>query len=271
MTSTLSERISVSTETLEAVSAVEAPTATPTPVENPADFTEVHGTRVDLLENAVKLHLSNGTTRIVSYSDFSQTLLTFLDKAQESKVATLRLLPSNVYAIEEGVSHLNLGFYFPETIQNVNFLGDIERRVVPNIILTVYLTRGAGDKKFDFKFRDARYYCTNLPLARLPREIVSKTGPSISILPFTNVYSEANLCMGNNSIISDFLNNDLRATSWYHDMLWASPFNNDLGVRALKESSKYRDSNSSWYKHLAKLAKDGKGFPYEEVRNMTQS
>lgn len=250
---------------------VPAPAAVEAPVENPDDFIEVHGTRVDLLENGVKLHLNNGTTRVVSYGDFSQALLSFLDKAQESKVATLRMLPSNVYVIEEGVGHLNLGFYYPERIQNVNYLGNIEPRIVPNIILTVYLSRGAGDKKFDFKFRDARYYCTNLPLTRLPREIVTKTGPSISILPFTNVYSEANLCMGGNSIIADFLNNDLRATSWYHDMLWASPFNNDLGVRALTEGSKYRGSNESWYNYLAKLAKEGKGFPYEEVRNMKQS
>lgn len=240
--------------------------------ENPDDFVEVHGTRIDLMENAAKLHLNNGTTRIVSYTDLIQTMLSFLDKAQESKVATLRVLPPNVYVIEEGVGHMNLGFYFPERVQNVNFLGDVLPRIVPNIILTVYLSRGAGDKKSDFKFRDARYYCTNLPLARIPKEIVTKTGPSIMILPFTNVYAEANLCMGQNSIISDFLNNNLSGVSWFHDMLWASPFNNDLGVKALKPGSSFRDQPASaWYKHLAQLAQDGKGFPYAEIQNMSKS
>lgn len=267
----------MTTDTLEPILAVvqealvPAPAVEAIPREDPKDFIEVHGTRLDLLENAVKLHLSNGTTRIVSYVDVVQTMLSFLDKAQESKVATLRLLPPNVYAIEEGVGHLNLGFYFPERVQNVNYLGDVKPRIVPNIIMTVSLTKGAGDKKLDFKFRDARYYCTNLPLARLSKEIVTKTGPNIMILPFTNVYGEANLCMGGNSIITDFLANDLRGVSWFHDMLWASPFNNDLGVRALKREDPRRERPAEWYKLLAQLAKDGKGFPYSEIQNMTKS
>lgn len=238
-------------------------------VEKPEDFVEVHGVRADLLENSVKLHLSNGTTRLISYPDFAQTLLTFLDKAQETKVATVRLLPSNLYVIEETVSTLNLGFYFPERIQKVNYRNDIKDRVVPNIILNVYLTKGPN--KGDYKFRDAKYYCTNLPLSRLTKTMVTGTGPNINILPFTNVYREGNLCMGGNAVITDFLANDLRPTIWYHDMLWASPFNDDLGVAALKRDSTFRENHSAWYSHLAKLAKDGKGFPYKEITNMTDS
>lgn len=249
------------------IAAPDLPSATPE-IEDPADFIEVHGTRVDLLENSVRLHLNNGTTRIVSYSDFAQTMLSFLDKAQESKTASLRLLPPNLYAMEESITHLNLGFYFPERIQNVNYNGDTQPRIVPNIIMNVSLTKGSGAKKMDFKYRDARYYCTNLPLGRLSKEIVTKTGPNITLLPFTNVYQEGNLCTGGNAIIHDFLNNDLRQTIWFHDMLWASPFNDDLGVRALRDGSDYGRSHSSWYKHLAQLAKDGKGFPYAELRNM---
>jgi hypothetical protein len=235
--------------------------------ENPADFIEVHGTRVDLLENAVRLHLSNGMTKMVSYADFSQTVLSFLDKAQESKSTTLRILPSNVYLIEESIDRLNLCFYFPEKIQNVNYLGEILPRVVPNIILNVSLTRGTGGKKLDFKYHSATYYATNLPLARLPREKITKSGPGISILPFTNVYDNATLCTGSNSLITDFLGNDLRGTIWYHDMLWASPFNNDIGVIAIKSNSDYRGHPASWYAHLAKLAKDGKGFPYDQLEH----
>lgn len=259
-------------ETLEAkpIEAVvpPAPVITPVEPENPNDFIEVHGTRVDLLENAAKLHLSNGATRIISYSDFSQILQSFLDKAQESKVTSLRLLPPNLYAVEESINQIRLGFYFPERVQNINYRGDVQPRIAPNIIITVALSRGSGDKRNDFKYRSAHYYCTNLSLGRLPKQIVTSTGPNIAILPFTNVYGEAVLCTGGNSIIQDYPGNDLRQTIWFHDMLWASPFNDDLGVRALKSDSQYRDSNSSWYKYLAQLAKEGKGFPYSELSNM---
>jgi hypothetical protein len=244
--------------------------ATPTSLEkeNPDDFVEVHGTRVDLLENSVRLHLSNGTTRMINYADFSSTLLTFLDKANETSGSITRFLPTNVYVLEEGPGHLNLGFYFPETTKNVNFMGNIRKSVVPNIILNVLLSRGVGSKKYDYKFRGAKYYATNLPLSRLSKEMIKGTGPNIALLPFTNVYDNADLCMGGNAVLQDFPNNDLRPVGWFYEMLWASPFNTDLGLKSLKGDSRFKRDPSVWYSHLAKLATDGKPFPYEELNYM---
>lgn len=235
------------------------------PAEKPEDFIEVHGTHVDLLENSVRIHLSNGTTKMITYADFSHTLRTFLDKATESREGSIRLLPSNVYMIEESIDRLTLCFYFPERIQNVNFNGDILPRIVPNIIMNVSLSRGSGTKKNDFTYIQALYYATNLPLARIPSGVVRRGGKGISILPFTNVYSEANLCTGYNTLIKDFPNNDLRQTSWFHDMLWASPFNYDLGVRALAHGGQDRKGIDEWYAQLANCASTGKGFPYDRL------
>ena len=159
--------------------------------ENPNDFIEVHGIRIDILETAAQVHLSNGTKKMLSFADLSSSLLTFMDKANETTGTITRYLPTNVYVIEEGPGHLNLGFYFPECVRNVNYLGNTRRSVVPNVILNVMLSRGIGTKKYDYKFRGAKYYCTNLPLARLSKEMVKEQGPGITLLPFTNVYDNA--------------------------------------------------------------------------------
>lgn len=239
------------------------------PKENPEDYIEVHGTRCDMLENSVRVHLANGMTKMISYADYAHTLLTFLDKAQENREGSVRLLPPNVYLIEESIDRLTLSFYYPECIQNVNFYGTVKPRVVPNIIINVALGRGTGSKKNDFTYIIAHYYATNLPLSRLPNSRITRPGKGISLLPFTNVYSEGHLCTGQNSLIKDFPNNDLRQTRWFHDMLWASPFNYDLGVTALRERATTRDSINDWYAELARRAEAKEGFPYERLEHLT--
>lgn len=239
--------------------------------ENPADFTEVYGVRADMLENSVRIHLANGMTRMISYADYAHTLLSFLDKAQETREGTVRLLPPNVYLIEESMDRLTLCFYFEETVRNVNFYGTVKARVVPNIIINVNLTRGTGSKKNDFLYESAYYYATNLPLSRLPATRIRGVGNGICQLPFTNVYNEGHLCTGQNSLIRDFPNNDLRQTRWFHDMLWASPFNYDLGVYAMRERTADRPSIEAWYEELARRAAAKEGFPYDRLQHLTIS
>lgn len=246
---------------IEAVAAV----AEPATAENPDDFVEVPATRIDLLETSARIHLSNGMKKMISHGDLAHTVLSFLNKAQESREGTIRMLPSNVYMIEESIDQLTLCFYFPEKVQNVNFNEQILPRVTPNIVMNVQLSRGSGSKKNDFTYGVAYYYATNLSLSRLPSGVIRQRGKGISILPFTNVYPEANLCTGYNTLIKNFPNNDLRQTIWFHDMLWASPFNYDLGVSAIGTEGRARAGIDAWYAELARRAKAGEGFPYDKL------
>lgn len=118
------------------------------------------------------------------------------------------------------------------------------------------------------KVESSRYFCTDLSVGELGGRIpknhagVDVSAGRMYLFPFTNMYDSANMCFGNNAMQVVYPADDLRGLSWYYDMVWASPFNNDLGVKAVARSI----SPEAWYDQLAKAAEDGEAFPYEVLR-----
>ena len=237
---------------------VEAPSKGP-------EFQLTPGLPCYFLEDRVLIEGANGKSRNVSYPDFVEFFLRLHGKLQEeaSSQKAIRLLPPNVYAIEETRTALRFGMYFPETVRNVTFLENTTKRVIPNVIITITLDK--KDKEA-YTFRQGAFLCTSLPFAMLPKRIFlgREISQKVALLPFSNVYDDAQLCFGRNAFPSKFENEDFRMISQFHEVLWASPFNYDLGVKALNHGpSEAQNFNTDrWYAHLATLAEQGQPFPY---------
>lgn len=238
-----------------------------TEVAEKVEEIEVSGLRVDLLPSFVRVYLANGVTRDVSHEEFTKSLLGYYNLLQATEEVNLDLkLPRNTYRVQKTSTGLILGQYYPESIQQVNYNETVRPSITPNIIITSILSLVAGTKN-DYKLDNATYWATSRSYEEFSKDIVRRADHSrhIGLLPFTNVYDEGHLCYGNNSVTRDFKAGNLLAVRTYYDVLWhPSIFNNDLGVRALRNQD--RDySIPDWYTKLANCAKDGLPFPYADI------
>lgn len=245
----------------------------PPPLEIPktpppeVEYEDQPGFHMQLFRDFVRLELLNGAVKDYSYADFTQAFLAFrgvLNEKEEAADSPLMKLPRNVYAIRNLKTRLTIGQYYPEGKQIVNYLGTKRESVVPNILVVTTLIK---QKDFRYTLEAVKYWCTNRLYEQFDKEIYTSrsVASGIQYLPFSNTYEDGTLCYGNNSVTREFLANDLRAIRGYYDVLFNSPFNNDLGIRALHNTPDHGFSVASWYDHLAALAAENKPFPYATV------
>lgn len=210
-----------------------------------------------------------GMERDVAHEDFVREYLKIIGKQQAEQSYSLAL-PSNVMLMSKSASLLKLTCYYqggPRSITHIykdkTSKFDI---IAPNIIITHHLTLDAGKNEYVTE-RDSLYFCTDLPASKLPMDpIISvDTKKRIFKLPFSNMYAEDRMCYGENAVTRRFPVNNLRALDWNYALLWKTPFNNDLGVKAIGDKMLVTE----WYSYLQTCAKDGKPFPYEHVLGFT--
>lgn len=235
---------------------------TPPPAQPTPELVEVKSTRVDLLDSAVRVEISPGLHKLISYTDFLELIKSNLDiKDGTNKQGVLYWLPTGTFYLKKTEAQLHICTYHPESIQPVNYRGTIRPSVVPNIIVSTILSKASGE---EYRLQECRYYATRDPLGAVPREFIS-TANGVSILPFTNVYEDGRLCYGSGLKISSYKMPDLRGVHSLYQVLFDAPFNDDLGLAALKNRFA-RDEYWKWYDHLADLATKKLPFPYSELR-----
>lgn len=205
---------------------------------------------------------SDGVDKVISHD----SLIGMLSSAASASAGGVEdlFLPSNVFYFGRSGSSLYLNMYFPEGVKDIQFYDRKRPSVVPNIVLSVPLTKEAGSG--DYRVGLVKYFCTDMSVSKLPRQFISSVNHAnrIFLLPFTNTYDDGHMCTGSNTMPSRFPGGNLRGLDWYYNYLFESPFNDDLGVRATGMTP------SSWYELLAKTASAGGRFPYEKLRGWTQ-
>lgn len=226
----------------------------------------------DILEDCVRTNYDNGLTKLISLDDFISTLSTVAkNKPLEADYESFSL-PPNVFLFNVGSKSIELACYYPECVRDVNFMNEVKKRITPNIIIYFKLKKEASKGKNDWAHESTIYTCTDLPLSDVPREFINKTKTSarIFLLPFSNMYEDGTMCTGQNHLPKNFKKNDLRSLNWHFEMIWSSPFNYDLGLRALKLGSEFTDTSSGikkWFDKLGSLAKkESPKFPYNELK-----
>jgi len=251
---------------LDTTAVVEQDAAAEKPPEvkqEPVKTITVEAIKVEMLQNSVRLELTPGLYKVVSYPEFIGLLNANVEASDTGESQKQEIwLPNGAFYFEKSKNGIRVCCYYPGGIKPIKYLSNSPFNVVfPNVIISQSLVKSGPT---EYLVNDTRYYATRDSLQEIPRTFITAEN-GVSILPFTNVYESGKLCYGSNTKISSYKLPDLRGLHSYYQLLFDAPFNNDLGLTALKP--KFRNEEySKWYSHLKKLADQGGTFPYEELR-----
>lgn len=241
--------------------------------ENPEkSFVTIGAIPVHLLDDCVRIETSKDTYKFVKYPDFLQflnLLLKDLGRQVDDEALDQLWLPSNCFYLERNAFKIRISMYYPECKQPVQHLAKKYTCIIPNIIINHELEK--SQDKDTYRVINTWYFATNKSIQELTRKFYNKPEKifATSTLPFNNCYSSGMLCYGSNVRVSTVKLPDLKPLHWYYDMLFSTPFNNDLSISAIKPNSKFYNQYAAWYDHLHKLATENKPFPYNELTAFT--
>lgn len=226
---------------------------------------EVNGQHVILLEDCVAFMIGDEKSQIekrITYEDFNSIIGAVVNHRNEQAMEGFQL-PSNCFYFGRSGNDINLSCYYGERIAEIRHMSKKYTIKTPNIIISHRLVRH-NSKTWRMESNRTRYFSTNAKVGNLPKTFIADADHSkhIYLMPFPNTYSEGALCFGGNSMPSQFTDNNLRGLDWYYQVLFESPFNNDLGIRALRDEP----SIEGWFQKLADVAKSDAAFPYESIR-----
>lgn len=223
----------------------------------------VTAVKAEFLEDCVRLDLGKGYQKLIEYSDFDAEWTKFMGKKEVETKEVGLMLPSGVVWMSHSATKLKIMCYYPEGVKNINYRGNSVPRVAPNVIISHTL----DSTKTGWKVTGSWYLATDLPLSQMSREFYTKSNhaKNIFILPFSNMYDNGTMCTGANQLPKSFDKGDIRGLHHYHEMVFNSPFNNDLGVKAVGTGSRYCNAED-WFALLREIAlKPNPKFPYEHL------
>lgn len=228
----------------------------------------VDGITVDLLDDCVQVHQGKGITKFIAYEVFLELLNKIANKNGTKEKRQDYYLPSGTYYFTVSSTTMQVACYYPECKREIKYrprgVSSSESRmtvVIPNLVIAHTLTKKDSTT---WVVSDSRYLVTYKTLSQIERRFPSKSDPDMERMCFTNVYGDARLCYGENVRVAELKMPDLRGLSWYYEILFISPFNDDLGLNMLTKTA-FRENYSSWYKHLEKLAQTNGSFDYKDV------
>ncbi len=217
---------------------------------------EIHTNLVRFIFQKGNLNL----TKDISLLDFKKLVNNIIAPEVNESLEPLSL-PFGCFSLAKGKNTIELNCYYPGGKKEILYKGTGTSKTstmnvaFPNTIISHRLKQGSKHK---WDLMITKYYCTprtvgqildNLPFIEIPNRTLG-----IYRLPFSNVYDSNGLCYGNNSVPKSFSNN-IRGLDYFYQLLFISPFNDDLGIRGVKGSYSVRE----WYEHLATLDT----FPYD--------
>lgn len=215
-----------------------------------------------MLTDHVEVEVHTGVKKKISYADFKDIINRALNQVESAPIIAGTLLPSNTIFFSQTNNSIFINVYHPGCIREMLYHrdGGKKRKVVtPNIVMGFEMRKDGED----LIVAKALYFCTDLPVSRLPRNWIGGASHSQGIyeLPMSNTYGGGTMCYGSNSMPARFKDNNLRGLDWYFRFLWETPFNDDLGVRAVARL----DTVQGWYNELQKIADEGGNFPYTRL------
>jgi len=240
-------------------------TATPPPAAGEDSVSELEGIPVVLLDSCVRVEYGASRSKLISYDDFIESLSMAATKRKEGAVLEV-FFPDNLFYFSHTASSIKVSCYYPEHIVSLTFSDDggPVPRLLPNAIISFILERRPekGPNAYFLSSDHIYFLATKKSKLELARKFYTAPIPGeISLLPVSNLYDNGRMCFGQNARIADFQLPDLRPLMSYYYTLVNSPFNRDLGVRAINGAF----STENWFRELARLAKAGLPFPYQTL------
>jgi len=239
--------------------------APPGPTVQPAAPVRAPAQQVTMFESHVELRQPDGTTKAITLASFYD-ILTQAMSIKATSVKSNFLLPAGCYNFGVSATSLQLSCYYPGKVRAIKFDNSRDGEKIkefqipfPNILITHTLTKS----KDEWRLSSTHYFCTNLGVNSLPTgHPIRNPAGGIWHVPLPNMYTDGRMCYGGNSLIVNFPLDNLRGLDWYFRMLFESPFNTDLGVQELSDSSGVK----AWLTHLDTIGRAGGEFPYKKLR-----
>jgi hypothetical protein len=211
----------------------------------------------------VEVEVFKGVHKKISHEEFKKIISQLTTQVVQENVAGVAM-PSNVIFFSQTGNRIYITMYYAGGVRNLKYESSKFDILAPNIIISHTLTM---DNAKDWLVSDSRFFCTDVPISKLPKTFIGGVDASkrIFLLPMSNTYQEAKMCYGNNNMPVRYKDNNLRGLDYYYSYLWDTPFNNDLGIHSVGS----RTSVSGWYHLLKKAAEEKKPFPYSLLRGWT--
>lgn len=225
---------------------------------------DTKGIPLTLFKDHVQVTLTDGVNRQISYAGLKELIDRSINVKEVVAEVEGMSLPSNVFFISQSARELRFNCYYPGGNRDMLFEESKKHIVTPNVIISFILQR----ENKDWIVKQSHYMCTDLPISKLPKTFISGVDKSkgIYVLPMSNTYEDGKMCFGGNSMPARMKDNQFRGLDWYFRFLWETPFNSDLGIKAIGNAM----NPGNWYNLLAKLAKEGKTFPYPDLSGWRQ-
>lgn len=195
-----------------------------------------------------------------------QTFMSILQKNMEDDAGlggTPLKMPFGSILMSISAENAAFNCYYPGGRKEIKYkdrTGKIREMVVsfPNVITYFKLSKLDARWKLDM----AKFFCTKLKPGQLVSDsFITTPNPGIGIfeMPFTNFHKgSCEMCYGGNDMPSRFPLLDLRQLDYYYQVIFSSPFNDDIGITNLVN----RYSVEGWYKYLETQEE----FPYDNLR-----
>ncbi len=215
-----------------------------------------------LLKDFVEVEISKNVKKQIGYKEFREILGRGINDTTDVKIEGL-LPPSNLIFLSQTAKQVRLNCYYSSAVRDMLYGSQKLRIVTPNVIISHTLNKDGED----WVLANTMYFSTDNPISKLPRTFISQVSNRDRIYyhAMSNTYDLGNMCYGGNAMPSRFKDNNLRGLDYYFNFLWTTPFNDDLGIRGASY-----DSVRGWYRLLADLAKEKKGYPYDKLRGWTK-
>ncbi len=230
---------------------------------DPANGQNVHVLNVALFDTHAEIAYGENKMKRVTHEAFQSILNTVLAVPEKTVEIPGISPPTNMFFFRQSATQMLISSYYAGGVKDLLYNSRKMKIAVPNIIVSHTLKKDGED----WLITDTKFLCTDLPPSKLPRTFIQSVDhhARIFLLPMSNTYDDGRMCYGNNQMPMRHKDNNFRGLDYFYRYMWETPFNNDLGIRAIRD----RHDVGSWYNILAQAAKDGKDFPYHELNGYT--
>lgn len=207
---------------------------------------------MEVMEDCIKIEVAPSIYKTISLIEFRDLFLKEIRQEAKEEASDI-ILPPNTISFSRAKSTLRLECFYPETIAKVRHFTKNYEIPFPNTLVMYELkTEGKGNC-WTVTSVNYKVYTGDVNQLTSSKSAEGK----LKQMPFPNFYTYGSMCYGGNSMPNRFVNGNLKGLKYYYDVIFLSPFNNDLGVTGTKTHY----GPEAWFKHLATL----KTFPYTEL------
>lgn len=231
------------------------------------DLADQNVLRIEIRDTHAKVFISDKAAVNISLSALAATFSDLTRVRDRELEITGFRIPTRTYLVKESKDTLKIGMYEEGSVKTIQYHqrgANAAKEVTipfPNFVVTATLEKKLKDSTNMWFCNpdNVKFFATSKKVYELGENFITSRDPANKIwtMPMPNFYGGANMCIGYNSVSHYLPLTDLSGLARYFDILYNSPFNDDLSIRDLREAMNVH----SWIEFLSTRTE----FPYESL------